>query len=217
MRFVFAANEKMKKQAVCLLASLNRLGYQWSAFDLGGLGFGTPFKAPESLAKRGSYETGFSRWRSTGMHVPAMMLQALQASRAGDVLTYTDCDVIVRQRIDEIEGVPFDIGVCLRKPEELPPEVRGFPSRTNSGVMFFRKTEATLRSVEAWIHAAEAVGSNQEAMNSIYQHLNCAVHEFDGRIYNWYDFDDEPPATAKVLHFKGGKAFNYFGFSNAQS
>jgi len=69
MHFLIAANFRLKTLALRCVQSIESLGYRWTAFDLGGLGFGQSFYIDdETFQSAGYYNTQYQRWRSRAMH-----------------------------------------------------------------------------------------------------------------------------------------------------
>jgi hypothetical protein len=203
MEFILAANGLHKEFATQCVKSLDALGYKWTMFDLGGLGFGQLFPIQDkTFLSHGHYQTCFKRRPSRALHKPQIIADFLDSQFPDDnnaLVVYLDTDTIIRQRIDEIIG-DYDIGVTVRRSNEW--ELEG---RINAGVLFLRSTVKTRNFVRQWIAETQHLGNDQEALNSLLPKQSCTIAEFPTDIYNWYYFPNPPP-TAKILHYKASSA-----------
>jgi hypothetical protein len=201
IQFLLAANGRLKSFATQCVKSLDVLGYQWTMFDLGGLGFGHSYPIKdETFQSQGYYQTIFSKRPSCGMHKPQIIADFLNTKFSNNepgCIVYLDADTFIRQKIDEIIG-NYDIGVTVRRACEW--ERHG---KVNAGVLFFRSTMQTRIFVNRWIAETQRLGNDQEALNSLLlSEQQCIIAEFPTDIYNWYYFPTSPPKKAKILHFK---------------
>jgi hypothetical protein len=196
MHFLVASNYRLKDSAIRCVQSIEALGYRWTAFDLGGLGFGKPyFIHDQSFQRDGFYRTAYDRWPSRAMHKPKIIADFLE--KADQLVVYLDADTVLRERIDEVEG-DYDIGVTIRREKEI----RNNKGRANAGVMFFNPTSNTQAFIEQWKEQTTVLGNDQAGLNHLLQRQCCRVREFQTDIYNWYYFPKNPPAEAKIVHFR---------------
>ena len=162
-------------------------GYSVHIYDLGGLGFGTPFKTdPDDLKKNQFIPCTFK---------PKIISDSL--ARVSDLLVYMDADTVICRPLN-ING-NFDVGVVCRPEREVDledPKVGLF----NSGVLFFYPTRAARRFLKTWNQDTDALNSDQEALNAHCPEKGIKIRLFPAEEYNRY-----PPPTpkTKILHFKG--------------
>jgi len=182
------------------IQGLDALDYQWTAFDLGGLGFGKPHLIQdETFKSRGFYKTSYKRRISRAMHKPQIITEFINSkwyNHPNELIVYLDADTFIRQRIDEVIG-DYDIGVTTRRQEE-----RKLFGKINAGVIFIRITEPTRMFLQRWTAETQQLGNDQEALASLLNNPQCSIREFPTEIYNWYYFPASPPAEAKILHFR---------------
>jgi hypothetical protein len=199
MRFCVAANRRFEAHARRCIDSVRGLGYDDPfVFDLGGLGFGlTHVVEDDDFHRTGCYRTGFTKWRSRGMHVPAVVASALEMIEPGDVLVYLDADTRLLERIDEIEAIPFAVAITVRPEDEW--ESLG---RANSGVICFRRGEPALAFVREWEAEVWRTGSVQEGLNVATRQTRAHIHEFSTCAYNNYHATDDPPSGTKIIHYR---------------
>jgi len=111
-------------------------------YDLGGLGFGTPWELSKIDSVGG-------KKISTGVRVcltkPEVILNALKVVDDGEILAYLDTDTLLLDRIDELEDEEFDFGFTWQGSKKG----RGY---CNAGVIFVRKTKASIRFLKKWIN-----------------------------------------------------------------
>jgi len=205
MQFLLAANGLVKSYALECIKSLDALGYPWTMYDLGGLGFGLPFSIhSKTFQTKGHYQTSFRKRTSKAMHKPHIIANFLES--ATDFVVYLDADTFVRQRIDEIVG-NYDVGVTLRPRWEWEKKLE----KVNAGVIFLRPTDATKNFVQKWVLRTQTIGNDQAALASILREPDCVVAEFPAKIYNWSYFRNLPSSQTKIIHFKAstrsGRAF----------
>jgi hypothetical protein len=186
----------MKPLAEQCARSIEANGYQWTAFDLGGLGFGRSFRVlDESFHTLGSYETDFTERPTRALHKPEIVAAALGEFR--ETIVYVDVDTILRARIDEIVQDSYDVGVTVRMPTE-----RKRDGLANAGVIFFNPTAACKEFVAKWRDETTRIGNDQAALLYLLPGDHCRIMGFPTLIYNWYYFPRVPPKSAKIVHFK---------------
>jgi len=176
--------------------SCRKVGYEPVIYDLGGLGFGKPFKgrvSPQVGAKIPSK--------------PGMIMDALMDIEFGDYVAWIDADAIVLDRFDEIMQ-DYDIGVTVRQPKQ---KENSLP--INAGIVFVRKTNQAIKFVEEWIALCETGVSDQQELNKLCQvttkdtnttvtRNNTNIKVFECRIYNNFYFAKKTVPHAKIKHYK---------------
>ena len=202
MKFVVAANHRFKDQAMKCIYSITDLNYSALVYDLGGLGFGFPFEVKDqSFQSTGCYKTGFTKWRSRAMHVCDVVKQAFLYTEPGETLVYLDADTRLLSRIDEVEALPFAVGVTIRPENEWP-----MLGRANSGVVLFRNCIPARLFVDDWSYSTTNTGSIQEGLNTTLEKVKendlAHVEEFPTAIYNNYHEPNNPPPGTKIIHYR---------------
>ena len=83
----------------------------------------------------------------------------------------------------------------------------------NAGIVFVRKTQASIKFVEEWIALCETGVSDQQELNRLCQvttkdtnttvvRNNTSIHVFECRVYNNFYFAKKPSPQAKIKHYK---------------
>src|ERR1035441_3786835 len=102
MHLLLAANKLHKMFARQCVRSLDALGYQWTMFDLGGLGFGHSYPIQDkTFLSRGCYQSFFKRRPTRGLHKPQIIAEFFNTKFLRDQvewIVYLDTDTLVRQR-----------------------------------------------------------------------------------------------------------------------
>ena len=104
---VIAGDANFKKYVDKAVAYSKNVGYNPVVYDLGGLGYGTPFNArvsPKVGAKIPSK--------------PGIIMETLKTVNEGDYVVWLDADALIEQPIDEIM-FDYDIGVTVRQLNKL--------------------------------------------------------------------------------------------------
>ena len=197
---VTAADEKFKDLCTVCSNSSKELGYETRVYDLGGLGYGTPFVGRFSDVEGAKIPSK-----------PSMILDVLKSVDNNDYVVWLDADAIIWDNIDEIK-LQYDIGVTLRKPKGGMVD-----SPINAGVCFFRKTPATIKFMNTWIDACESGVSDQRELNRLLRGISptdvnstltydidntiVSVRTFPCDVYNSWWFK-KPQMHAKITHYK---------------
>lgn len=171
--------------------SIKKHKYDPTVYDLGGLGFGVPFRGATTSEKP--------------LHKfpqkPRVILDKLKTIDSGHCLAWIDADCIMIDQIHDIQKYEFDIAVTFRK------------NHMNTGVVFVRHTPEAIRFLEEWIKVADEVGGDQNGINRIlkltrgscvgmeYNYFGAKVRPLDARIWNNFFFKKSQEG-AKVLHYK---------------
>jgi len=184
------------------------LGYTVSVYDLGGLGFGTPFAGRFTDEPNAKIPCK-----------PRIILEELKKTTDGDYVAWLDSDAILLQRIDEIME-DYDVAVTVRAPKSAE---HSLP--INAGIVFIKKTAAALNFVNNWIDLSEQGISDQPPLNKL-----CSVGSKDRdttvvrndtkiKVYtcevynNFYKSGIEAingkSSTVKIVHYKSKLRYLY--------
>jgi len=202
---ITAANKKFKHMCDVLVRSLVELRHKHHIFDLGELGYGEPFdgKVCEEEGRKIPSK-------------PLMIKKALGMIKPGEYVVWMDADTILWATLHGIQD-NYDIGVTVRGTKFFGDQP------INAGVMFFRKTEATMKFVDKWIQHMEPLPdskqgkSDQREMNNFLRgnlpwdwNLKIINVEdtrfklFPCTIYNNWRFK-KPQLHAKITHYKSSR------------
>jgi hypothetical protein len=193
---VIAGDSNFRKYVDKAVEYCRKVGYDPVIYDLGGLGYGTPFEgrvSPQVGAKIPSK--------------PGMIMETLKIVDEGDYVVWIDADALIEDRIDEIM-FDYDIGVTVRQPKQ---KENSLP--INAGIVFVRKTPAAIKFVEEWIKLCETGVSDQQELNKLCQvttkdtnttvvRNNTSIHVFECRVYNNFYFAKKATPHAKIKHYK---------------
>ena len=200
---ITAADSNFKEFVEKCADSSKQLNYKTLIYDLGGLGYGIPFKArvsPKVGAKIPSK--------------PSIIQDALGKVEKGDIVAWLDADTILWERFDEIAYGNYDIGVTVRQPKQTE---NGLP--INAGVVFVRKTRNAKQFVKQWIELCETGVSDQVELNklaqvssndanSTVQRGNIKIKAFECNIYNNFYFK-KTQLHAKIIHYKSKHRYRW--------
>ncbi len=173
-----------------------KLGYEVLAYDLGGLGFGLPFK--------GRFTDNANAKIPCKPHI---IMDALARINDDDFVVWLDADALIYQHIDEI-AQDYDIGVTLRAAKLVE---HSLP--INAGIVFVRKSPMAAKFVSEWANLSDQHYSDQPPLNALCSVGNKDRHQVVNRdgvlikvwpceIYNNFYFAKKPSAHAKILHYK---------------
>ena len=206
---ITAANKKFKNMCDVLVRSLVDLRQKYHVYDLGDLGYGEPFDGDV--------------FEEEGRKIPSkpfMIKDALNKVNKDEYVVWMDAVTILWQNLHGIQG-NYDIGVTVRG-------VKFFEDQPiNAGVMFFKKTSATLKFVDKWIERMTKVDgtkqgrSDQREMNRFlrgklptnWTNEIVTIHDtqfklFDCKIYNNWRFK-KPQLHAKITHYKSSYRYHW--------
>jgi hypothetical protein len=175
---VTAANAKHKVFLQRLIGSLEKFGYEYQVYDLGGLGFGIPYETSESDLAEVMPDASFK---------PKVVLDAFK--KFGKVI-WIDSDAYLVDRIDDFKGN----AVTIRKEKDTDERCRWI----NSGVV----SVETLEFAEAWVAETNAVGGDQLALNNLYD--KGGLYTYPCEVYNNFYKDK---SKAKIIHEKGNEKY----------
>lgn len=177
------------------------LGYSVDVYDLGGLGFGTPFVGKVSDEPNAKIPCK-----------PRIILEAIKKVDDGDYVVWLDADALIQQRIDEIRE-DYDIAVTVRAPKSVE---HSLP--INAGIVFIRKTPAALKFVTDWMNLAEQGVSDQPPLNQLCSvtskdrdttviRNNTKIKVYKCEVYNnFYKqgkmINGVNPSNVKIVHYK---------------
>lgn len=175
--------------------SVDKQSYTLYTYDLGNLGEGKQFKGRVSHKVNAKIPSK-----------PSIIRDCMNNIEEDDYLVWMDADTLLLNNIDEVEQ-DYDIAVTLRPTQYMMKE-----NPANAGVLFFRKTEETLKFLDSWVMICEHAESDQTELNKI---LNLKdddmgktldlsgtkIKVFSCQNYNNYFFNDSQEG-ASILHFK---------------
>lgn len=177
------------------------LGYQVDVYDLGGLGFGTPFVGRVSDEPNAKIPCK-----------PRIILEALKKVNDGDYVVWLDADALIQARIDEIK-IDYDVAVTVRAPKKVE---HSLP--INAGIVFVRNTPAALKFVNSWMVLSEQGTSDQPPLNQLCSVTskdrdqtvlrdNVKIKVYKCEVYNnFYKqgkiINGVNPSNVKIVHYK---------------
>jgi hypothetical protein len=162
------------------------------------------------------------------MDKPRILLDALGRVGDGELLIYIDVDVLVVERFDDVERMPFDIGLTCRGSKVGQGTI-------NAGMLMARNTSEAKTFLQTWINYMEsdfesycarygldamgdqiflnglvdmALGKGAKKKNLTKELFGTRVHFFNQHDYNFLlttKKQVENPPKAKALHIVGGK------------
>ena len=177
------------------------LGYTVSVYDLGGLGFGTPFTGRVTDEPNAKIPCK-----------PRIILEELKKTNDNDYVVWLDADAIIQHRIDEIKE-DYDIGVTVRAPKSAE---HSLP--INAGIVFIKKTPAALEFVNDWMELSEQGVSDQPPLNKLcnvnskdrdttVERNGVKIKVYKCEVYNnFYKqgkmINGVNPGSVKIVHYK---------------
>ena len=215
---VTAGNKPFKRVLSFSKKQADSLGYKMVIFDLGGLGFGIPSEVvDDSFHSKGYYQIISGTWKTKAIHKPDIIKKSLSSN---DWVAYLDGDAVPFKNFDEIIG-DYDIGVTVRRPEELELETiashREVMGWVNAGVIFFNNNHKTRIFIEKWYFLTNHLKNDQLALNRLINPDNkplkwgeswdvngVRVKSFSTNKYNFYYFDENASA-AKIVHYRNNE------------
>lgn len=204
MKFITAANARYKPIIGQWIQCLNKIGYSYEIYDLGGLGLGRPFnETNKDFQINGIYKTEFTLWNTKALFKPSVILDAIIDAK--EPIVWLDADAWIQDSINEILQPNYDIGVAVRdlnNPTQKSASSKQY-SKYNAGVIFLNPTDATKQFVREWYELTIKYGNDQYALNMLLlNNKTIKIHEFS------YKFNDiDMSEDTKILHLRGGKFF----------
>ena len=219
MIVVSAGNKPFRRNLKESQSRIEEFGYTPLIYDLGGLGFGETFEVKdESFQNDGFYHVlKGTKWKTRALHKPDIILDALSRTEPLSTVVYLDGDAFLVKPIDEIDDMPFDVGVTVRREGESEDEPldshKKVMGQVNAGVLFFRHTQRTLDFVGKWKSLTQQVGNDQLALCTLLNvnielprngiiligELNVLTLPTD--IYNNY-YEEDMSDEIKIIHMK---------------
>lgn len=196
LKIVVAGDRNFRPYVENAVRYNDKLGYESLVFDLGDLGFGTPFKARFGSAANAKIPSK-----------PHIIEHAMHDCSDGQFIVWLDADALIVQNIDEIID-DYDLGVTLRQPKltehSLP---------INAGIVFVRKNQGTMKFVDKWKQLCDKDISDQPPLNqlcrltskdigSTVSREGIRIKGFPCRIYNNFYFAKKNHPEAKIKHYK---------------
>jgi len=151
---------------------------------------------------------------------PRVVAEAIQQAEEDELCAWLDADAIPRYSFDPLHSKEFDVAVTLRAPAEVGVS-RAESAFLNAGVIFFRANKYAKEFIARWRIQAERMGNDQWALSDMVggwmsidewkQTYNktiwseaARVHILHATEWNYFDFNRQPPPSARILHFKRG-------------
>lgn len=192
---ITAANKKFEDLVHMCAKSSKDLGYNTLIYDLGGLETGIPFDGRV-----------FDQIGGKIPSKPNIILDALYRVNDKDYVVWLDADTIMWNNIEDIRA-NYDIGVTVRNPKHTENDLP-----INAGVVFIRKTDASIKFVEEWASICENEESDQVVLNRLCKvtsaHIgtcikknNTSIKIFPCDTHNNFYFK-KPQLHAKIIHYK---------------
>lgn len=196
MKFVTAGNARFRPIVDQWVQHVTALGLSYEVYDLGGLGYGTPFEEPNlDFQRDGVYRTQHTAWETRALFKPRVVSRELSTA-CDETICWLDADAWIVAPIDA--SGDYDIGVCKRKGGN--PDKFG---RYNAGVVFFQPTDAARIFVQVWSRVTKELGNDQVALNELLvPPARARVKEFPHG-YNAATIGDD----TRILHLRGTKLF----------
>ena len=172
------------------------LGYEVLVYDLGGLGYGTPFEGRVSDAVNAKIPCK-----------PHIILDALDSINDNEYLVWLDADALIVEKIDEIQE-DYDIAVTVRQPKAVENTLP-----INAGIVFIRKTPQALKFINEWISLSDQDISDQPPLNKLAS-VVCAdigstvvrndvkIKVYPCAVYNNFYFAKKDRPGIKIKHYK---------------
>lgn len=173
-----------------------RLGYKTLIYDLGGLGFGKPFIGRVSDEVNAKIPCK-----------PHIILDALNYVEENGYLVWLDADALIIDNIDEIQE-DYDIGVTVRQPKAIE---NSMP--INAGIVFVKKTPASISFIRKWIELSDQGISDQPPLNKLASVVcadigstvnrdNTRIKVYPCAVYNNFYFAKKEKPGIKIKHYK---------------
>lgn len=203
IKVVIAGDKNFEQYVTKGKNTTEELGYETLVYDLGGLGFGKPFKGRVSEA--------------IGAKIPCkphIILDALQSISHNEFLVWLDADALIIDRIDEIEE-NYDIGVTVRQPKAVENVMP-----VNAGIVFVRNTDSSKKFLRDWIKLCDSDVSDQPPLNKLASVIcddigkivdrdGVRVRVFPCAIYNNFYFAKKDKPGIKIKHYKSKLRYLY--------
>lgn len=212
---VSGANHEYREFYFKLKEDAFKLGYEFLGYDYGGLNDGVAFDLELHNPK------DCTKYVGKIPDKPKMLLNALE--RVNGFVAYMDCDVRIKQKIDEVIG-DYDIGITAHDPKLH--SGKGIDDRynfitcyLNAGVIFLNNTEGTKRFINEWIKKIKesTANSDQEGLTNLlrsyipedgwgkpyHKVAGAKVKLLPASKYNFiarYGYDEPNP---KIVHYTG--------------
>jgi hypothetical protein len=196
LKIIVAGDKNFKPFVENAVNYNSRLGYKSLVYDLGELGFGTPFTARFSDEVNAKIPSK-----------PHIVEHALMSCNDGEFVVWLDADALIVQPIDDIID-NYDVGVTLRQPKltehSLP---------INAGIVFFKKSQPTMDFISKWKSLCDKDISDQPPLNQLCKLTSkdigstiirdgVRIKGFPCRIYNNFYFAKKNHPEAKIKHYK---------------
>jgi len=210
MKILTCGNKKFKKMVKMSIERIEHFGYEPIIYDLGDLNIGKDYRVDPTDFER----TNEGKTPLANTFKPGMIKDCIENVKDNDLVVYLDADALLLDKIDELDTDDYDIAVTVRSESEVKRFMNHeFMGLINSGVVVFRKTEATMKFIDVWVEETKNCLTDQVSLNSLVREyvdlnkLNQVVEKNGVRIkllttmkYNNYYSDF---SMAKIRHYKG--------------
>lgn len=202
MKFFTVFNHNFSKYYRLLNQSCNKLGYKLDYEIL-----------KEPLEEY--YIQLEDGWKSKALHKPTYLLNYIETLPDDELVVYLDADIMLMQRIDEIDTKSYDIGLTYRIKEDYvnsKTEHMKYMEIGNCGVLFIYKNARSIDLLKEWQNKIEVEKNDQLALKESLKTTNAKIEKFDPLIYNFSYFNYFNYTNAKILHFKTSNREFYKNF-----
>jgi hypothetical protein len=180
---ITAGDEKFKDIIGLSTEMMDKLGYRYLVYDLGGLGMGRSWQGTvRKVLKDPKFAwdellpSGARNLQAPSPYKPILIKEAMETNE-WEWMMWLDGDAAIVQNIDEVFEEQYDVGVTIRDQSKPKPE------QINAGVIFFRNTPATHRFVDTWIanHKKQPDLCDQTMLNKWFKDRNIKLGREDRR------------------------------------
>lgn len=183
--------------------AVERVGFDWTVYDLGGLGAGKLWSIPVGDLERGERNCPPCTFK------PSVILDALR--EWNEPILWLDVDAVLLRRFDPREAFgTCDVAVTVR------PDWCDLPwiGSINAGVVYV----ASESFAGTWLMLSKFLGSDQHALNEICGYP-LSVGDHNGLLWSlrtlptgiWNCSEEDGYDSAVIYHFKDREANDYRG------
>jgi hypothetical protein len=218
MIVVTAGTREYRLIAAAQRRKCRQFGYTHVVFDLGGLGIGAEHEVPAS----DFIPTVNGDSLPPATFKASLVAEQLQLAAQNELVCWLDADCLPVKPFspDELQTGGFDAAVTLRPANEIGLSNNPALDYLNSGVVWIRNTPAGRRFCADWSARSIALKTDQGALNdavcpiwngadwkaavgAVHQ-ATCGARTLVLDATEWNSWHFPPPASARILHFKGG-------------
>lgn len=197
MKIVTGCDENMEWFTKHWLKNINEFGYDYTIYDLGGLGFGPKINVKKENLDYNTFPPCLFK--------PKIILRQLNRIEKNKLVIWLDIDAIIEDNISELKNDDFDLAFTRRRDTEINKFNDTIHGIINAGVCLFRNNSNVINFVNKWKELSEELNNDQKALNKMLindintENLNINYYSTDE--YNNYYFDN---TKGKIVHYKGG-------------